>query len=261
MNAGIHLISRKVLNFDSDVWLKSKVDLDRDILKPAIATKRVFAYDSPEYVKDMGTPERYRQVEADFQSGIIAKKNLRRSQRAIFLDRDGTLNRHIGFLNKPSQLELLEGVAQAVKLINQSQYLAIVVSNQPVIARGECTFAEMRQIHNRLESLLGAQGAYLDAITFCPHHPESGFDGEVKALKIPCECRKPKPGMLLKMAEKYNIDLTNSYMIGDDLRDVEAGISAGCRSIYMGEKISTLPTDCKNFPNLFVAVKFILGGF
>lgn len=255
VNAGIHLIRRAVLDFNSVTWQKTKVDLDRDILKPKISTAKIFAYDSPEYVKDMGTPERYFQVEADFKAEIIASKNLNKKQKAIFLDRDGTLNRHIGFLNNAAQMELLDGVGTAVKLINQSSYLALVVSNQPVIARGECTFEEMQNIHNRLEMLLGMEGAYLDGITFCPHHHDKGFTGEVADLKIDCDCRKPKPGMLLKMAEKFNIDLKNSFMIGDSKIDVEAGIAAGCKSIYIGEENIS---NCYNAKNLLDAVKFIL---
>ena len=235
VNAGIHLIQREVLDFGSPVWDKQIVDLDREILKPNIRNKRMFAYDSPEYVKDMGTPERLRQVEKYFAAGIVAARNMRNKQKAVFLDRDGTINRYVGYVSKPEQLELLDGAAEAIRRINRSPYLAIVVSNQPVIARGECSFEEMRKIHNRLEMLLGDEGAYLNAIDFCPHHLDSGFQGEVKKLKIDCVCRKPKPGMLIRMAERYNINLSASWMIGDSWRDMEAGISAGCRTVYIGD--------------------------
>lgn len=234
VNAGIHLIQREALDFGNSVWDKQVVDLDREILKPNIHNKKMFAYDSPEYVKDMGTPERLLQVEKDLAAGIVAARNLRKKQKAVFLDRDGTINRYVGYVSKPEQLELLDGAAEAIRRINRSPYLAIVVSNQPVIARGECSFQEMCAIHNRLEMLLGSKGAYVDAIDFCPHHPDSGFSGEVKELKFDCICRKPKPGMLIRMAERYNIDLSASWMIGDSWRDVEAGISAGCRAIYIG---------------------------
>lgn len=234
VNAGIHLIQREALDFGNPVWDKKIVDLDREILKPNIHRQKMFAYDSPEYVKDMGTPERLRQVEKDLLAGIVAAKNLRKKQKAVFLDRDGTINRYVGYVSNSEQLELLDGAAEAIRRINRSPYLAIVVSNQPVIARGECSFDGMRKIHNRLEMLLGNEGAYLDAIDFCPHHPDSGFPGEVKELKFDCACRKPKPGMLMRMAERYNIDLSASWMIGDSWRDVKAGISAGCRTIYIG---------------------------
>ena len=104
-----------------------------------------------------------------------------------------------------------------------------MVTNQPVIARGEVTWSELDEIHNKMETELGKQGAYLDAIYFCPYHPHKGYEGEVVELKIDCDCRKPKPGMLLKAAEDYNIDLKQSFMIGDSDNDVQAGINAGCK--------------------------------
>ena len=118
-----------------------------------------------------------------------------------------------------------------IKNLKRSDYLAIVVSNQPVIARGEVTFGELDEIHNKMETLLGKKGAYLNRIYFCPHHPDSGFEGEVKELKIECNCRKPKPGMLYQASKDFNIDLTESFMIGDSNNDVEAGKAAGCSTI------------------------------
>ena len=101
-------------------------------------------YDTPEYIKDMGTPERFVETEIDINEGIIYSRNLKNKQKAIFLDRDGTINKHIGFLTKPEEVILIPGAAEAIKLINRSGYLAIIISNQPVIARGECTFNELK---------------------------------------------------------------------------------------------------------------------
>jgi D-glycero-D-manno-heptose 1,7-bisphosphate phosphatase len=129
---------------------------------------------------------------------------------------------------------LLDGVTDAIKAINNSGYLAIVVTNQPVIARGEVTVHQLEEIHNKMETLLGLEGAYIDAIYYCPHHPHKGYDGEVLELKIDCECRKPKPGMLLKASEDFNIDLESSWMIGDGENDVRAGIAAGCNTALLG---------------------------
>ena len=210
-----------------------RVDLDRDVLKPLLHTGRIFAYSSPEYVKDMGTPERFEQVEADILSGKVQGRNLKKHQKAIFLDRDGTINKEVGFLSNINDFELLPGVAEAIRRINSSGYLAIVITNQPVIARGEVTVDELDQIHNKMETLLGEHGAYLDAIYYCPHHPDKGFDGEVAELKIDCDCRKPKPGMLLRAATDFNIDLRNSWMIGDKDKDVMAGKAAGCQTVWI----------------------------
>ena len=243
VNAGLHVINTKVLDMvDIDVntigkevnGKKVKVDLDRQILKPMCGTGKMFCYDSPEYVKDMGTPERFNGVCADFARGTVSAKNLKNKQKAIFLDRDGTINKYVGFLRDINDFELLPGVAEAIRKINASGYLAIVVTNQPVIARGEVTFDQLQEIHNKMETLLGQEGAYLDAIYFCPHHPDKGFEGEVSELKVDCDCRKPKPGMLIKAAEDFNIDLRQSWMVGDGSNDIEAGQNAGCHTALIG---------------------------
>ncbi len=228
VNAGLHILSPKLLENRPE---GEKVDLDRQVLKPLSGTGNMQIYPSPEYVKDMGTPERYEQVCKDFKSGLVKERNLANKQKAVFLDRDGTINRYVGFLRNIDDFELLEDSAKAIRRINESGYLCIVVTNQPVIARGDVTFDELDEIHNKMETLLGLEGAYLDGIYFCPHHPDSGFEGEIKELKIDCDCRKPKPGMLLKAAKDFNIDLGSSYMIGDGDNDVKAGEAAGCRTI------------------------------
>ena len=237
VNAGLHVISPKALEMSGikkeDIGDGRKVDLDRQILKPLCGTGKMFCYDSPEYVKDMGTPERFHQVEEDFKKGAVQAKNLKNKQKAIFLDRDGTINKYVGFLRKEEEFELIDGVAEAVKKINHSGYLAIVITNQPVIARGEVTFEGLQTIHNKMETLLGKEGAYLDGIYFCPHHPHKGYEGEVSELKIDCDCRKPKPGMLLKAAEDFNIDLSQSYMVGDGENDIKVGMAAGCKTVLL----------------------------
>lgn len=231
VNAGLHIISPRVLACEI---MTSKIDLDRQILKPLAGTGKMYVYDSPEYVKDMGTPERYKAVCNDFENGTVQAKNLRRKQRAIFLDRDGTINKYVAFLRNIDDFDLIDGVSDAIRAINNSGYLAIVVTNQPVIARGEMTFGELDEIHNKMETLLGYDGAYLDGIYFCPHHPHKGYDGEVPELKIDCDCRKPKPGMLLQAAEEFNIDLSLSWMIGDSENDILAGKAAGCKTGLIG---------------------------
>lgn len=245
VNAGLHVINPKVLelvgiNVDSvgkvDVNGKPvKVDLDRQLLKPLAGTGKMFCYDSPEYVKDMGTPERYYSVCKDCEESRISAKNLKNKQKAIFLDRDGTINKYVGFLRNIDDFELIDGVAEAIRKINESGYLAIVVTNQPVIARGEVSFGELEEIHNKMETLLGKEGAYLDAIYYCPHHPHKGYEGERSELKIDCDCRKPKSGMLIKAAEDFNIDLSQSWMVGDGENDVKAGLNAGCKTALIGQ--------------------------
>ena len=261
VNAGIEIISPELLRETMRNFVPrhpetpDKIDLDRDVLKPHIGSGRIYAYDTPEYIKDMGTPERYEAVCRDFADGIVHKRNLKNRQRAVFLDRDGTINRYVGFLKNTEQFELLEGVGQAVRRINASEYLAIVVTNQPVIARGEVTFEGLGEIHNKMETLLGREGAYVDGIYFCPHHPDGGYEGEVAALKCECSCRKPRAGMLFKAAEEHNIDLSQSWMVGDSHTDVECGINGGCRTAVIGRD-DRADIECES---LLDAVNKILG--
>ena len=244
VNAGLHVISPQIMELsaiDADIVGQPgpdgkpvKVDLDRQLLKPLAGSGKMFCYDSPEYFKDMGTPDRYYSVCEDYAAGRVQARNLQNKQKAIFMDRDGTLNKYVGFLRNIQDFELLEGVSEAVRRINQSGYLAILVTNQPVVARGEVSFAELEEIHHKLETLLGQEGAYLDGIYYCPHHPDKGFAGECPELKFDCSCRKPKPGMLLKAAKDFNIDLEKSWMVGDSKNDVLAGHNAGCKTALIG---------------------------
>lgn len=245
VNAGLHVINPKVLDTvdinaetigttDEQTGKVIKIDLDRQILKPLCGKGQMFAYDSPEYVKDMGTPERFYSVSHDFDAGVVESKNLSHKQKAIFLDRDGTINKYVGFLRNIDDFELCDGVAEAIKRINESGYLCIVITNQPVIARGEVTVEELNLIHNKMETLLGQEGAYVDALYYCPHHPDSGFEGEVKELKVVCDCRKPKPGMLIAASQDFNIELGSSWMIGDGKNDIGAGKAAGCKTVLIG---------------------------
>ena len=234
VNAGIEIISPLLLQETMKHFVPrhpetpDKIDLDRDVLKPNIPTGKLYAYDTPEYIKDMGTPDRYFEVEKDIQTGKVKARNLSRKQKAVFLDRDGTLNKYVGFLRSADEFELLSGAAEAVKMINKSGYLAIVVTNQPVIARGECSWEELQKIHDKMETELGKEGAFLDGIYVCPHHKDKGFEGERPEYKFDCDCRKPKAGLFFQAARDFNIDLSQSIMIGDSDRDVEAGKNAGC---------------------------------
>lgn len=232
VNAGLHFVSPKI--FERFTELKKR-DLDRDVLKPLIRENNLFVYDSPEYVKDMGTPDRYYSVTEDIKNGKVSAKNLNNRQKAVFLDRDGTINKYVGFLKSAKDFSLLDGVADAVKKINESGYLAIVVTNQPVIARGDTTLEELSEIHAKMETLLGEKGAYLDAIYYCPHHPDKGFEGERSEYKIACECRKPKAGLVFKAAKDFNINLSESWVIGDSVSDVQCGKNAGCKTAFLGD--------------------------
>ena len=233
-NAGIVIFSKELLSFFDSA---KKLSLEKDVIAALIESgERVFAYSSTEYVKDVGTPERFLAAKKEFESGKPLRRNLKNRQKAVFLDRDGTLNKFKGLITDPSQMELIEGVTQALKRINKSDYLAIVITNQPVLARGECTKETLDLIHKRLFTLLGNAGCFVDDLIYCPHHPDKGFEGEVKELKIDCDCRKPKTGMVNVMAQRYNIDLSASFFIGDTYTDVQTGFNCGMKSILIPSK-------------------------
>lgn len=224
VNSGIYMMSPVLLDQFSIV---KKIDLEKDILFPMISHgERIYGYRSPEYVKDVGTPERLELTQRDLTNGIVYNKNLCRKQKCVFVDRDGTINKFVGLLDKVEQLELEKNVIDALKVLNQSEYMTIIVTNQPVVARGMCSIEEVEGIHKRLETLLGNEGVYVDKIMFCPHHPDRGYKGENPIYKLDCDCRKPKIGMLLTCAEQFNIDLEKSWIIGDTTIDIQCGLNA-----------------------------------
>ena len=237
-NAAVYILSPKIFNeIPNDV----NTDFGKDIFPKIVQDdKLIRAYDTPEYIKDMGTPDRLQHISEDVRSGLVASLNRKNPRRAIFLDRDGTINVNMDTHPTVECFTLLPGVPDAIRLINESLYLAVVVTNQPMIAKGFLTFDQLKLIDKKMETLLGEKRAYLDKIYFCPHHPERGFSGEITELKIQCNCRKPKPGMLLQAAQEMNIDLANSWMIGDSATDVEAGIAAGCKTIKLDNKTTLL---------------------
>lgn len=260
VNAGIYCISPQVLQ---RIQAPEKMDLEKKLIADQIKAGNTYAYRSTEYVKDMGTPERLNAVSQDVKNGVIASRSLRNKQKAIFLDRDGTINVLKGFLRLPDDFELLPGTAEAVKKINASEYLVIVVTNQPVIARGECTFDILDQIHMKMETELGKQKAYIDDLFFCPHHPHKGYEGEIPELKFDCDCRKPKIGMLKQACDRYNISLEESWFIGDTTVDIQTGINAGTKTVLVGTGEAGLDGkyDVKadfEASNLFEAVEIIL---
>ena len=208
-----------------------KADFGKDIFPTLHERLNVYAYNTPEYLKDMGTPDRLEKVEQAISSGKVAARNLNRPQKCVYLDRDGVINIDTDLIHRPEDFELYPYAADCIKKLNKLGYLVVVVTNQSVIARGMCSIEELGNIHKKMETQLGEQGAFVEAIYFCPHHPHGGFEGEVPEYKIPCECRKPSAGMLLAAKERFNIDLAQSFLIGDSPRDIEAGQNAGVTTI------------------------------
>uniref|UniRef100_UPI003FEF99A5 HAD-IIIA family hydrolase n=1 Tax=Candidatus Onthocola sp. TaxID=3085646 RepID=UPI003FEF99A5 len=261
VNSGIYCFSPKVFDYVNE---PKKYGLEKDVIsKMIINGDNVYSYHSTEYVKDMGTPERFYAVNDDYANGISEQRNLLHKQKAIFLDRDGTINVYIPFLVNKEKFELIDGASEAIKKINSSDYLCIVVTNQPIIARGESSFENLEDIHKRMETLLGRDGAYIDGLYFCPHHKDKGFPGEVPELKFDCDCRKPKIGMLLEAVKDFNIDLSESVVIGDSTLDIKMAENANMKSILvktgqagLDGKYDVTPTEVAE--DLLDAVNIIL---
>lgn len=258
VNAGLYVMRPQLIK---SIPAGCAADFGRDIFPSIVGTHYLAGYNTTEYLKDMGTPERLHRVEKDIMSGRVERRSYRHTQKAIFLDRDGVLNDDTDFIRRLDDLILYPDVPEAVKRINDSDYAAIVITNQSVVARNLCTEDYLRQIHNKLETDLGKSHAWLDDIYYCPHHPHRGYPEENTALKIECECRKPKPGMLLQAAKDYCIDLSASWMLGDNERDIEAGRAAGCYTVGLATGKGLRQTQI--FPDYFFfslreAIDFIL---
>jgi D-glycero-D-manno-heptose 1,7-bisphosphate phosphatase len=177
--------------------------------------------------------------------------------RAVFLDRDGTINEELGYLYRTEDCRFLPGVKDAVKRLNGAGYLVVVVTNQSGIARGYYTEADLDKLHSYMTKEFSVSGAQIDGWYYCPHHPD--FPVEYSA----CDCRKPLPGMMLAASSDLGIDLSSSWMVGDKNADMEAGIAAGCRSIlvrtgYGAAEEHTAPSSVIAVDNLAAAVDFIL---
>ena len=160
-------------------------------------------------------------------------------RKAAFLDRDGTVTKSVAYyLTKPSQVELEEGAAEAIHLLRRNGYLIVLITNQAGIARGLLTEEDLAAVNDEMLKQLAAQSVPVDGMYYCPHHPE----GFIDRYAIECECRKPKPGLLLRAARDLGIDLKSSVMIGDAERDVLAGMAAGCTTFLVNSGYLLQPT-------------------
>ncbi|MCR4881807.1 MAG: HAD-IIIA family hydrolase [bacterium] len=254
VNAAVYIFSPKIFEY---IEPEISQDFGKHILKKLVENGETLAgYKTAEYIKDMGTKDRFDKVANDFTSGKVARLNKNNKRPCIFLDRDGVINENMDTSPTAEKFTLINGVSEAIKMINKSDYLSVVVTNQPMIAKGFVTFEQVNNTHKKMETLLGNDGAFLNGIYYCPHHPEKGFEGEIPELKIDCECRKPKIGMFLQAQKDMNIDLKNSWMIGDSERDLLAGKNAGCKTIYISDNKNRYSDFIAE--NLYEAIKIIM---
>ncbi|MCX7771181.1 MAG: HAD-IIIA family hydrolase [Proteobacteria bacterium] len=259
VNAAVYILSPEIFKY---ITFGKHVDFGRELFPDLLKKgKEIYAYKTPEYFKDIGTKDRLQKVIEDYEKGKYHIFNKKNKFKAIFLDRDGVINEEVNLLHKHEDLRLIEGSSKAIKKINDSNYLAVVITNQPVIARNLCTLDDLNLIHKKLETLLGNEKAYLDEIYFCPHHPDKGFEGENRAFKIDCECRKPKIGLIKRAVKELKISLNGSYFIGDTERDILCGKNAGLITVALrtGHGCRDMKTKPDYFfENLYEAVNFII---
>jgi len=232
VNAALYVMQRDALA--PHIPASGKTDLAKDTFPAMLAAGRhLHAMVTPEYIKDMGTPDRLDKVQRDIVLGLPDRLSTRHRRAAVFLDRDGTLNVEVNHLREPEQLHLIPGAAEAVRALNRAGRLAVCITNQPVVARGEVTLPQLARIHARLDHALGVERAYLDRLYFCPHHQDAGFAGEVAALKMACDCRKPATGLVDRAVRELEIDRRASWFVGDSTSDVRAGAHAGMRTVLV----------------------------
>ena len=232
VNAALYIVKKESIldnNFSQDL-----IDFAKDLFPQLLKNnKKLYGYISSEYIKDVGTPDRLISVLEDIKNEKTKRLLSTEKKHAIFLDRDGVINKEIGHIKDPDELELIDGVTKSIKKINDKGYLTVVITNQPVIARGDCSKEELKNIHNKLETKIGEKSAYIDGIFYCPHHPHSGYEGEVPELKIECNCRKPQTGLIKEAVEKMNISLNSSWFIGDTTTDILTAKNINIKSILL----------------------------
>ena len=226
VNAGLYVINKNIIITKVEEIKRQlnieKIDLEKDIIIPLISEGLIYVYQSSEYVKDVGTPDRLAKVTNDYLRGICESRNLDHKQKCIFLDRDGTINDYLGYITNKDDIIIKDDVCEAIKLINESEYLSVVITNQPIISKGLCTKKDLDKINNRIHTLLGYKHAYLNGLYYCPHDDNDN-----------CECRKPKIGLLNKAAKEFNIDLNSSWFIGDTYKDIQTGKNANMKTILL----------------------------
>ena len=252
--SGILIINKKILKY---IRPNKFQDISKNILPKLLKKKcKIFAYNTREYVKDVGTAQRIRLVKKQIQTKKFTNGNIDKKLPAIFLDRDGVINKEYHNFKYQDPMNINKGAVSAVKKINNKGYLSVIITNQPAVAKGFITLDKLKNDHKKLEYYFGTQGAYFDRIYFCPYYPDKGFKGENKKFKKKSTWRKPDNGMLLQAVKDLNIDIKKSYMIGDQSVDYYAAKKTGIKCLLVGEKFKI--KGSKNYKNLFDAIEAII---
>lgn len=235
-NASVFILSPKIFDFIPD---DRPSDFASEIFHFLLKKRQIItAYHSWEYFRDIGDPNRLKTVRKECKQGNHQKLHFQNKQKAIFLDRDGVVNEEVGGVDHPDKLQLFPFAPSAIKKINQSDFHAIVITNQSVVAKERVTKGQLEEIHCKLETLLGVQGAVINRIYYCPHHP----------IKRICCCRKPEIGLIKKAIQDFNIDLSQSYLIGDMVSDYQTAKNAGIKFIGVKTGFGCQPRPGKDEP-------------
>ena len=245
--SGICMFNKKILKY----LKKNKFqDFSKNLIPILMKKKlKIFGYITREYIKDSGTIKRLKQVERDIVNKKPSHLSFSKKIPAVFLDKDGIINKDLYNTKYQSIEKIYSKVPEAIRKINKNNYLAIVVTNQPAIAKG---FVKEKKVENDfryLESLLSKYKSHVNRIYYCPHHPNKGFKGEIKKYKTKCNCRKPKNGMILQAIKDFNIDKKKSVMVGDRIEDYGAAKKSKIRFFLINKKLKI--KSVKNFKNLF----------
>ena len=253
--AGLFIIKKKFLG---EIPINKKNDFSKFLLKKLIKKKKkVVSYNSREYCKDFGTPERYKIVKKDFKNKLHIYKNFNNKIPAIFLDRDGVINKDMGPNRYSDPFTFLKNSIRSLVKLRKSKYLIFLITNQPSVAKGFISYDKLTRSFKKYEFFLSKKGFYFDKIYFCPHHPDKGFIGENLKFKINCKCRKPKPGLIHLAEKEFNINLSKSYFIGDSKNDYLAAINAKVKPIILNINFKH-DKNCVYKQNIKAAVNYIL---
>lgn len=237
-NAGIYALKTEVLQG----FNKKTTDLDREIIPFLVESgASVFSAKNKGFVRDIGTPERLSEIRQK-----VSSKNFDGKRPALFIDRDGTINKNFEFITSWQQVEVYKDACSFIRRCNKSGYWVFVITNQSIIARGLATPHDLEQIHAKIDLRLSEFGAFIDDYFYCPHHPDSGFEGELAEFKILCECRKPKPGLIEECVMKYPVDLSKSLVVGDSWRDKELANRLGLKYFIVDRNNRSQTLDVVN---------------
>ena len=258
-NAGVFIFSKnwlpQIINV-ADKFEGDRIDLDRELIPGILASGlKGRTHRNIGTVRDLGTTERLLNFTPYFNVGDSSYL-----KPMIFLDRDGVINQDSGWISKEADFNVYADVPEAISLLNKSGFRIVVVTNQPVVARGEIPLAGVNHLHSILDMKLAEQDAFIDEYFICPHHPDSGFLGEIKELKIKCDCRKPDVGLMVQALKKFPTLISRSWMIGDSWRDQEVATRMNINFIRVDRELETFEPLSKIpvFTDLLGAVKYIL---